>query len=93
LFIPASSAISHDIYANIVNEDAMQRQQVLVGRLSIGTIGLFTIVFALGWVTLVSLLFECPFATAPPWASVMFMLAGVPAYSASCSGCRQLGMA
>ncbi len=47
LFIAASSAISHDIYANIINEDATQRQQVLVGRLSILLIGLLTIVFAM----------------------------------------------
>ncbi|NKE35902.1 cation acetate symporter [Natronococcus sp. JC468] len=47
LFIAASSAISHDIYANIINEDATQRQQVLVGRLSIILIGLLTIVFAM----------------------------------------------
>ncbi|WP_121742319.1 sodium:solute symporter family transporter [Natronorubrum halophilum] len=47
LFIAASSAISHDIYANIINEDATQRQQVLVGRLSIILIGVLTIIFAL----------------------------------------------
>ncbi|WP_336345013.1 VC_2705 family sodium/solute symporter [Halalkalicoccus ordinarius] len=47
LFIAASSAISHDIYANIINEDATQRQQVLVGRLSIIMIGLLTIIFAM----------------------------------------------
>ncbi len=47
LFIAASSAISHDIYANIINEDATQRQQVLVGRLSIIAIGVLTIIFAL----------------------------------------------
>jgi len=47
LFIATSSAISHDIYANIINEDATQRQQVLVGRLSIILIGLLTIIFAL----------------------------------------------
>ncbi|WP_323171511.1 cation acetate symporter [Natrialba sp. PRR66] len=47
LFIAASSAISHDIYANIINEDATQRQQVLVGRLSIILIGALTIIFAL----------------------------------------------
>ncbi|MDL5360363.1 VC_2705 family sodium/solute symporter [Halalkalicoccus sp. NIPERK01] len=47
LFIAASSAISHDIYANIINEEASQRQQVLVGRLSIIFIGLLTIVFAM----------------------------------------------
>ncbi|MFQ3285408.1 MAG: cation/acetate symporter, partial [Natronomonas sp.] len=47
LFIAASSAISHDIYATIINEDATQRQQVLVGRLSIIAIGALSIVFAL----------------------------------------------
>ncbi|WP_227014826.1 sodium:solute symporter family transporter [Natronorubrum aibiense] len=47
LFIAASSAISHDIYANIINEDATQRQQVLVGRLSIVAIGVLSIIFAL----------------------------------------------
>ena len=47
LFIAASSAISHDIYANIINEDATQRQQVLVGRLSIVFIGLLTILAAM----------------------------------------------
>ncbi|KYH25749.1 cation/acetate symporter ActP [Halalkalicoccus paucihalophilus] len=47
LFIAASSAISHDIYATIINEDATQRQQVLVGRLSIIAIGLLTIIFAM----------------------------------------------
>ena len=41
---------------------------------------LFDLAFALGWVTLVSVLFAYPFATAPQWVSVMFMLAGVPAY-------------
>ena len=47
LFIAASSAISHDIYATIINEDATQRQQVLVGRASIIAIGVLSIIFAL----------------------------------------------
>jgi len=47
LFIAGSSAISHDIYANIINEDATQRQQVLVGRLSIILLGVITTLFAL----------------------------------------------
>ncbi|MES3518044.1 MAG: VC_2705 family sodium/solute symporter [Natronomonas sp.] len=47
LFIAGSSAISHDIYANIINEDATQRQQVLIGRLSIIALGVLTIIFAL----------------------------------------------
>ena len=47
LFIAGSSAISHDIYANIINEDATQRQQVLVGRLSIIALGVITTLAAL----------------------------------------------
>ncbi|WP_306057573.1 VC_2705 family sodium/solute symporter [Natronococcus wangiae] len=47
LFIAGSSAISHDIYANIINPDASQRQQVLVGRLSIVALGVLTILFSL----------------------------------------------
>ena len=47
LFIAGSSAISHDIYANIINEDATQRQQVLVGRLSIIALGTITTLAAL----------------------------------------------
>ncbi|XVH30799.1 VC_2705 family sodium/solute symporter [Haloferacaceae archaeon DSL9] len=47
LFIAGSSAISHDIYANIINEEATQRQQVLVGRLSIIALGVLTIIFAM----------------------------------------------
>ena len=47
LFIAGSSAISHDIYANIINPDATQRQQVLVGRLSIIALGIITTLAAL----------------------------------------------
>ena len=47
LFIAASSAISHDIYATIINPEATQREQVLVGRLSIIAIGVITTVAAL----------------------------------------------
>ncbi|WP_101294057.1 sodium:solute symporter family transporter [Halegenticoccus soli] len=47
LFIAASSAISHDIYANIVNPDASQSEQVLVGRLSIILLGVLVILAAL----------------------------------------------
>ncbi len=46
LFIAGSSAISHDIYANIINENATQRQQMIVGRLSIGLLGLLTMAAA-----------------------------------------------
>jgi cation/acetate symporter len=47
LFIAGSSAISHDIYANIINPDATQRQQVLVGRASIIALGALTTLAAL----------------------------------------------
>jgi hypothetical protein len=41
---------------------------------------LYDLVFALAWVTLVSLLFDHVFVTAPEWAYYLFMLAGIPAY-------------
>ena len=47
LFIAGSSAISHDIYTTIINPDATQRQQVLVGRLSIVLLGVLTTLAAL----------------------------------------------
>ncbi len=46
LFITGSSAISHDIYANIINEDASQREQLIVGRLSIVLLGVLTMAAA-----------------------------------------------
>ncbi|PSP90705.1 cation acetate symporter, partial [Halobacteriales archaeon QS_4_69_34] len=47
LFIAGSSAISHDIYTNIINPQATQRQQVMVGRLSIILLGIITTLAAL----------------------------------------------
>ncbi|WP_280585566.1 hypothetical protein [Halorubrum sp. Boch-26] len=38
------------------------------------------LVFAIAWVTLVSLLYDFAFASAPQWVLYMFMLAGIPAY-------------
>lgn len=40
----------------------------------------YDLLFAMGWVTLVSLLFDHVFVTAPGWAYYLFMLAGIPAY-------------
>ncbi len=74
LFIAASSAISHDIYANIINEDATQRQQVLVGRLSIVAIGLLTIVFALNPQAPIAALVSFAFALAAIVLFPMFFL-------------------
>jgi hypothetical protein len=36
--------------------------------------------FAIAWVTLVSLLYDFAFASAPRWVLYLFMVAGVPAY-------------
>lgn len=41
---------------------------------------LYDLLFALAWVTLVSLLFDYAFVAAPEWAYYLFMLAGIPAY-------------
>ncbi|QKY18181.1 hypothetical protein [Halorubrum sp. CBA1229] len=38
------------------------------------------LVFAVAWVTLVSLLYDFAFSTAPQWVLYLFMLAGIPAY-------------
>ncbi|WP_440765887.1 sodium:solute symporter family transporter [Natronorubrum sp. DTA7] len=74
LFIAASSAISHDIYANIINEDATQRQQVLVGRLSIIAIGVLTIIFALNPSAPVAALVSFAFSLAAIVLFPMFFL-------------------
>ena len=41
---------------------------------------LHDLAFAVVWVTLVSLLYDFAFATAPQWVFYMFMLVGIPAY-------------
>ncbi len=74
LFIAASSAISHDIYANIINEDATQRQQVLVGRLSIIAIGVLSIIFALNPTAPVAALVSFAFSLAAIVLFPMFFL-------------------
>jgi hypothetical protein len=38
------------------------------------------LVFAIAWVTVVSLLYDFAFANTPQWVLYMFMLAGIPAY-------------
>ena len=38
------------------------------------------LVFAVVWVTVVSLLYDFAFASSPQWVLYMFMLAGIPAY-------------
>ncbi|SDQ46637.1 VC_2705 family sodium/solute symporter [Natronobacterium texcoconense] len=74
LFIAASSAISHDIYANIINEDATQRQQVLVGRLSIVAIGALSTLFALDPTAPIAALVSFAFSLAAIVLFPMFFL-------------------
>jgi len=69
LFIAGSSAISHDIYANIIKPDATQREQVIVGRLSIIALGAITTLAALDPQQPIAALVSYAFALA---ASVLF---------------------
>ncbi|MFC4249355.1 VC_2705 family sodium/solute symporter [Natribaculum luteum] len=69
LFIAGSSAISHDIYTNIVNEDATQREQILVGRLAIVALGVLTTLAALDPASSIAALVGYAFALA---GSVLF---------------------
>ena len=46
LFITASSAVAHDIYTELINPEATQRQQILIGRLTIIAIGALVTVTA-----------------------------------------------
>ncbi|MFC7240112.1 VC_2705 family sodium/solute symporter [Saliphagus sp. GCM10025317] len=74
LFIAGSSAISHDIYANIINPDATQRQQVLVGRLSIVALGVLTILFSLDPSAPIAALVSFAFSLAATVLFPMFFL-------------------
>ncbi|QLG28612.1 VC_2705 family sodium/solute symporter [Halorarum halophilum] len=74
LFIAGSSAISHDIYATIVNEDASQRQQVLVGRLSIVALGVVTTLAALDPAAPIAALVSYAFSLAGAVLFPMFFL-------------------
>jgi len=74
LFIAGSSAISHDIYANIINEDATQRQQVLVGRLSIIALGVITTLAALDPAAPIAALVAYAFSLAGAVLFPMFFL-------------------
>ncbi|MEE6209646.1 cation acetate symporter [Salarchaeum sp. III] len=74
LFIAGSSAISHDIYANIINPDATQRQQVLVGRLSIVALGVITTLAALDPAAPIAALVSYAFSLAGAVLFPMFFL-------------------
>ena len=64
LFISASSAAAHDIYTNLYKEDATQREQVLVGRLTIVGIGVLVTLVALDPPALIGELVGMAFAIA-----------------------------
>ncbi|KDE60366.1 sodium:proton symporter [Halostagnicola sp. A56] len=74
LFIAGSSAISHDIYTNIINEDATQREQILVGRLSIVALGVLTTLAALDPASSIAALVGYAFALAGSVLFPMFFL-------------------
>jgi cation/acetate symporter len=74
LFIAGSSAISHDIYKGLVNPDATQRQQVLVGRLSIVTLGVITTLAALDPAAPIAALVSYAFSLAGAVLFPMFFL-------------------
>ena len=74
LFIAGSSAISHDIYANIINPEATGRQQVLVGRLSIIALGVLTIIFSLDPTAPIAALVSFAFSLAAIVLFPMFFL-------------------
>jgi len=64
LFISASSAAAHDIYTNLYKEDATQREQVIVGRVTIVAIGLLVMVIAIDPPALIGELVGMAFAIA-----------------------------
>ncbi|MDF9746338.1 sodium:solute symporter family transporter [Natrinema salsiterrestre] len=74
LFIAGSSAISHDIYTNIINPDATQRQQILVGRLSIIALGVLTTLAALDPAAPIAALVSYAFSLAGSVLFPMFFL-------------------
>ena len=74
LFITASSAVSHDIYAELINPDATQRQQVLLGRATIVGIGALVTLTALDPPALIGELVALAFSLAALVLFPMFFL-------------------
>ncbi|WP_225335193.1 sodium:solute symporter family transporter [Halomicrobium urmianum] len=74
LFITGSSAIAHDIYTNIINPEATQREQVLVGRLSIIALGVITTLAALDPAAPIAALVSYAFSLAGAVLFPMFFL-------------------
>ncbi len=74
LFITASSAVAHDIYSELINDDATQRQQVLIGRATIITIGALVTVTAFNPPALIGQLVALAFSLAGIVLFPMFFL-------------------
>ena len=74
LFISGSSAISHDLYTNIINPDATQREQIIVGRLSIVALGAITTLAALDPAAPIAALVSYAFSLAGAVLFPMFFL-------------------
>jgi cation/acetate symporter len=74
LFITASSSVAHDIYSELVNEDATQRQQVLLGRATIIVIGALVTVTAFNPPALIGELVAYAFSLAGTVLFPMFFL-------------------
>ena len=74
LFITASSAVAHDIYTELINPEATQRQQVLIGRLTIVAIGALVTVTAFNPPALIGKLVGYAFSLAGIVLFPMFFL-------------------
>ncbi|MFQ3318158.1 MAG: cation/acetate symporter [Natronomonas sp.] len=74
LFITASSAVAHDIYTELINPDASQRQQILIGRLTIIAIGALVTVTAFNPPALIGELVGYAFSLAGVVLFPMFFL-------------------
>ncbi|SFK68662.1 cation/acetate symporter [Halogranum rubrum] len=74
LFITASSAVAHDIYSELINPDATQRQQVLIGRATIVAIGALVTVTAFNPPALIGELVAYAFSLAGTVLFPMFFL-------------------
>ena len=74
LFITASSAVAHDIYTELINPEATQRQQVLIGRLTIVAVGALVTVTAFNPPALIGELVAYAFSLAGIVLFPMFFL-------------------
>ena len=74
LFITASSAVAHDIYTELINPDATQRQQVMLGRATIVGIGALVTLTALDPPALIGELVALAFSLAAIVLFPMFFL-------------------